>query len=74
MNGAEVGSFAPETITLMRTILHEAWDELPPKTRVGLSKTFLAEGILRAAAQGERDPTRSRVCGHRDCHPNKRCS
>jgi hypothetical protein len=62
MKAAEGGSFDPETIELMRTALDEAWMALPPDTRAGLSKAFLAEGILRAAAQGERNPVRLRAC------------
>jgi len=55
MRKADGGSFDPETIEIMRTALDEAWVSLPPDARAGLHKTVLAEGILRAAAQGERD-------------------
>jgi hypothetical protein len=55
MKTLESVSFEPETITLMQEALEEAWASIPFNTRAGLSKTLLAEGILRAAAQGERD-------------------
>jgi hypothetical protein len=61
MQPAQGGSFGPETIELMRQILEEAWDSLPPDARALTSKTTVAERILRLAAGGERDPIRLRT-------------
>jgi hypothetical protein len=55
------GSYDPETITLLRAALDEAWANLPPEQRACTSKSRLAERILNLAAQGERDQTRLRV-------------
>jgi hypothetical protein len=45
----------PETITLLKTTLDEAWQCLPPERQATTLKTSLAERILKSAAQGERD-------------------
>ena len=55
MNGKAY--FDLETIALLREILEDAWALLRPEQRATMLKTTLAERILRAAAQGERDPT-----------------
>jgi hypothetical protein len=55
------GSFDPETITLLRTALDEAWVNLLPEQQTRTSKSHLAERILKLAAQGERDPVRLRT-------------
>jgi hypothetical protein len=60
MNENRSGSFDPETIELMRAVLDTAWTSLTPAQQAGVSRTLLAERILRAAAQGERDPARLR--------------
>jgi len=54
--------FDPETITLMRTALHDAWCCLPPSTQDAVLKSTLAERILKSAAAGERDRALAR-CG-----------
>ena len=51
-------SFDPETVALLRSALDGAWASLPPSRRAVMSQSILAERILRAAAQGERDPER----------------
>jgi len=51
-------TFDPETIELMRSVLDAAWASLLPEQQASMSRTFLAERILRAAARGERDPAR----------------
>lgn len=58
------GSYDPETLTLLNTILDDAWASLLPDQQANLSysKTILAERILRLARQGERDPIRLRAC------------
>jgi hypothetical protein len=53
--------FDPETIALLRTSLDRAWASLPPGQQAVTSQSLLAERILRAAAQGERDPDRLRA-------------
>jgi hypothetical protein len=53
--------FGPETVALLRTTLDRVWASLPPSQRAVRSQSILAERILRAAAQGERDPDRLRA-------------
>jgi hypothetical protein len=53
-------SFDPETIDLLRRTLDRCWDDLRPYQRATTSKTLLAERLLAAAAEGERDPVRLR--------------
>jgi hypothetical protein len=57
----EGGSYDPETITLLRTVLDAAWDALLPEHQARSSKSHLAEHLLKLAAQGERDPVRLRT-------------
>jgi len=52
--------FDPETVTLLRETLQDAWPSLRPDQRARMSRTLLAEGILKSAAEGERDPERLR--------------
>jgi hypothetical protein len=51
-------SFDPETVSLLRKTLDDAWDQLGPEQRAMTSRTLLAERILKSAAKGERDPKR----------------
>jgi hypothetical protein len=53
--------FFPEEIALLRSVLDKAAAQLPPHKRTCIMKSFLAEGILKRAATGERDPMRLRV-------------
>jgi len=53
--------FDPETIELMRSALDAAWASLTAEQQASVSRTFLAERILRATAQGERDLVRLRA-------------
>jgi hypothetical protein len=55
------GSFDAGTITFLRTVLEESWACLGPEQRASISKSVLAERILRAASKGERDPARLRM-------------
>ncbi|MGB8036971.1 MAG: hypothetical protein WCF39_02770 [Pseudolabrys sp.] len=50
--------FDPETVTLLRETLEEAWTCLPPELQATIQKTALAERMLKSAAQGERDRDR----------------
>jgi hypothetical protein len=53
--------FAPDTVALSRTTLDRAWVSLPAKRQTLTSHSILGERILKAAAQGERDPDRLRA-------------
>jgi len=50
--------FDIDTVLLLREILVDAWASLHPEQRATMSKTLLAERILKSAAAGERDPER----------------
>jgi hypothetical protein len=43
--------FDPETVTVLREILDEAWSRLPPERQATMQKTALAERILKSAAR-----------------------
>jgi hypothetical protein len=45
-----------DTVLLLREILEDAWASLQPEQRATVSKTLLAENLLKAAAKGDRDP------------------
>ena len=53
-------SFDPETVSLLRKTLDDAWDQLGPEQGAMIRRTLLAERILKSAAKGERDPKRLR--------------
>ena len=61
MVGKASKSFDPETVTLLRETLDDAWASLPPEQQARMQKTALAERMLRSAAQGERDRQRLRL-------------
>jgi hypothetical protein len=61
MFSREAVYFDPETITLLRETLDDAWACLPPELRATMQKTALAERILKSAARGERDRKRLRA-------------
>ena len=50
--------FDRQTVDALREILDEAWDRLSPELQAVMSKTVLAERILKSAAKGERDRER----------------
>jgi hypothetical protein len=54
-------AFEPETLTLLRAVLDEAWDALTPEERAWTLKSDMALRILRLAQQGERDPAKLRI-------------
>ena len=58
MEGKETAYFDLQTVALLRETLEDAWACLRPQQRATMSRTLLAERILRSAAQGERDPER----------------
>ena len=53
--------FDRETVDMLRTTLDRAWGSIPPAQQASMSRSVLAERILKAAAQGERDPDRLRA-------------
>jgi hypothetical protein len=61
--------FAPDTIALLRITLDRAWASLPESKQAMTSRSILAERILRAAAQGERDPDRLHAQATEDSLP-----
>jgi hypothetical protein len=60
MLGKQRFSFDPETVSLLRKTLDDAWARLRPEQRATMSRTLLAERILKSAAKGGRDPERLR--------------
>ena len=60
MDSREPVRFDPETVSLLRETLDDAWACLPPQQKAVTSRTLLAEGILKSAAKGEREPRRLR--------------
>ena len=52
--------FDLKTVALLKEMLDDAWACLPPAQHAVTSRTVLAEGILKSAAKGERDPERLR--------------
>ncbi len=50
--------FDLDTVTLLRETLEEAWALIPPLQQATMSRSLLAERILKTAAQGERDRER----------------
>ena len=56
MDRRKVANFDPETVSLLRAALDDAWACLPPEQRATTSQSILAEGMLKSAAEGERNP------------------
>ena len=48
------GPYDPATLEFLRTVLDEASDALAPRHKEQISKSQLAECVLRNAANGER--------------------
>jgi len=59
MTGREAVYFDPETVTLLRETLDDAWACLSPDLQATMQKTALAE--RKSAARGERDRKRLRA-------------
>jgi hypothetical protein len=49
-----------ETVALLREAVEDAWFYVQPQRRPDLTRSALAERVLKAAAKGERDPERLR--------------
>ena len=60
MDGKNPVYFDPETVTLLRETLDDAWGCLRPQQQATMLRTTLAVRILKSAAQGERDRKRLR--------------
>ena len=52
------GCYDPETLTMLRGVLDEVWDGLPPDRQARMPKSEMAQRILKRAADGERDRAR----------------
>jgi hypothetical protein len=52
------GSYDPETLNLLRSVLDTAWASLAPEQQVCTTKSDVASRILRLARLGERDRNR----------------
>jgi hypothetical protein len=52
--------FDPTTVAIMRNVLEDAWSRLPAG-QTDVTRSLLAERILKAAKAGERNPTRLRA-------------
>jgi hypothetical protein len=48
----------PDTIGMLRRVLDDAWATLLPHQQTQANKSIMAQGLLKLAADGERDPTR----------------
>src|SRR5262245_62179388 len=55
-------SFDPETVSLLRKTLDDAWNQLGPAQRAMTSRTLLAEHILKSAAKGSGQDILRREC------------
>jgi hypothetical protein len=60
MKGTRDALFDAGTIELLRAVLDDAWSYLPAG-QTYVTRSLLAERILKAARDGERDPIRLRT-------------
>ena len=58
MDPKKADYFDLETVFFLRETLEDAWASLRPAQRAKMSRSLLAERILKSAAQGERDRER----------------
>ncbi len=58
MDAMKPAYFDLETVLFLRETLEDAWASLRPAQRATMSRSLLAERILKSAAQGERDRER----------------
>ena len=56
-----MAGYDPETLNVMRTALDEAWTLLPDDRKSKISKSAMAQRILKQAAEGVRDPVSLRT-------------
>jgi hypothetical protein len=60
MSGEQKAFFDPTTVAMLRNVLEDAWSRLPAG-QTEITRSLLAERILKAAKTGERNPTRLRA-------------
>jgi hypothetical protein len=58
MRGFHNSAFDPQTLVLLETAFDEAWLTLKSAGNKTVNPDELARGVLRLAAEGERDPVR----------------
>jgi len=58
MDAKKPAYFDPKTVALLKETLEDAWASLKPGQRTTISRSLLAERILKVASQGERDRER----------------
>ena len=56
-------AFDPNTLALLKVALTDAEQSIPTSRRSSEVRVKLATGILKAAAEGERNPSRLRAAG-----------
>jgi hypothetical protein len=54
-------AYSPETIALMRSVLDDTWTRLSPLQQIQHPRSLIAERLLQAVADGERDPVMLRT-------------
>jgi hypothetical protein len=60
MNGERPAFFDPTIVAMLRNVLEDAWSRLPAG-QIDVTRSLLAERILKAAKAGERNPVRLRA-------------
>jgi hypothetical protein len=60
MTGERSAFFDPMTVAMLRKVLEDAWSRLPAG-QTDVTRSLLAERILKAAKAGERNPMRLRA-------------
>jgi hypothetical protein len=55
MHDRQPAYFDIETVSVLREIFEDAWASLRPEQQATISKSLIAERILKAAAAGERN-------------------
>ena len=53
-----MSTYDPETISLLRTVLEDAWSLLPIGSQSEVTKSEMAQRLLKQAADGVRDPVK----------------
>lgn len=56
-----MGAYDPETLTILRKALDDAWSLLSDERKALIRKSDMADRILRQAENGERDPGKLRA-------------
>jgi hypothetical protein len=61
LEASAMAQYDPETLTLLRNVLDQAWALLPDDRKSESQKSDMALRILKKAAEGVRDPVRLRT-------------